>query len=98
MAAHSREFEHVLVWQVLGLSLEAERVSHTVTTEMRRIAALLRSVNRRRDVDAQPEVRLADRFHEVFGRGPVVEYGRRRGCGVESGDHRLEIRRHVRLP
>src|SRR6185295_14483333 len=97
VAAHGRELEHVLVRQVLGLALEAQRVSHTVAADVSRIAALLRPIDGRRDIDAKAQVFGLHRLHKVLSGRAIVEHRGRGGSGVESCDHGGEVRDNVAI-
>src|SRR5580765_2826682 len=83
---------------MIGLALETERIADTVAGDACRMTALLGAVNRRGDVDAESQIRLADSFHQVLRRDAIVEYGGSRGGHIETVDHGAEVGLDVALP
>src|ERR1035438_1252102 len=83
---------------MLGIPLEAKRISNAVAAKPRRVTALLGSVDGCRDIDTQTEVGFADFFQEVFGCDSIVENRRGRCQSVQTGNYGVEIRRPVPLP
>src|SRR5262249_23944202 len=74
MAAHRRKLERRCVRQPIDATAKTERVLHAVARDAGVLAAALRLVHRRANVDRDSQLRLLEIFHERFHGLVVVEH------------------------
>src|SRR5580658_5155275 len=81
MSAHGRERGDLRIGNLFRFPFKAQRIAHTMPVEAGVIAATLRALDRRRNVDAHPKILFFDALDELFRSSRIIE-----DCGTSGGN------------